>query len=243
MILEITIATIASTASIITPVLLWWRSRKWRSLSRREELRGQELLINIDELDDYSTNYQIDMMAVDYVLSETALSALVGSSGPATTSTVANFVQRPVKSDEDVFDGGRYILRQGSGYNSPKKIMKRLTDQNHMKMAKKLADKCRMTVTVGDYTEANKLVVIQWLKNELRQIPNRRDAHCLKIISLALVIVFTPTRDEVETSALMNTRALLERRHDYKMAKISRLGGIFGWFTGYQRIEEPSGAR
>lgn len=122
------------------------------------------------------------------------------------------------------------------------KAVRRLHDHNHIKLAKKLADECRMVLTLRGYTLANDLVVEQWLKNALRQVPNRRNAHCLKIISIAKVLVFTPTEYEVESSVLINSRAFMRRRFEMEQTKHSRLGGLYGWFTGYKRLEEPTGS-
>lgn len=117
---------------------------------------------------------------------------------------------------------------------------RRALKHNHHRLAAKLASACKMVLTVGDYNEANKMVVTQWLKNELRQIPNRRNAHCVAVVNLAVVMVFTPTSSDIETQALMNSHALMERRFEHGRSKWSYDSGIFGWLLGHRRMSEPT---
>jgi hypothetical protein len=122
-------------------------------------------------------------------------------------------------------------------------VTRETTDNNHFKLAKQLADECRLALVVEDYTKANDLVVKQWMRMKMRDIPSLRKSHQLKIIGLAVVMVFTPTADDVETSVLMNTKAVMDRRFEMERTKHSRIGGIFGWFTGRRRVEGPSASR
>lgn len=239
MIPGITIAAIttASALGLLGPISLWWKSRRWRSLGEGEEVRAEHLLNELDQYDEFSQEFNVDLQAIDFVLNHVGQG--IGNDPLASSSVVLYDRGNEGFPVGDTIGSGLFVTKTGA-LPLVKKVYKRLTDHNHMKLAKKLSDRCRMHLSVGDYTEANKLVVLQWLKNELKQVPNRRDDHCLKVVSLALVMVFTPTSAEVETSALMNSRAIMRRRFEYEQTKISRLGGFYGWFTGYRRVEEPS---
>lgn len=246
---------LSTAAGISAPLSLWWQSRPWRSVTTAEEERADALIRVHDELDDQPSLAGLQFLLQEIEETDHQRSLIpkephdqpsTGSSdGHSTTPTdVSSTVQDPIaallRAASVLFESRDVDV--SSPEVGPAKATKRLDDHNHMKLAKKLADECKLALTIRGYTVANDLVVEQWLKNALRQVPNRRNAHCLKIISLAKLLVFTPTSHDVETSALMNSRAFLDRRFKMDQTKHSRMGGLFGWFTGYRRVEGPSGS-
>lgn len=250
----ILLISLATVPAISTPIALWWKSRSWRSVTRAEEDLGDRIIESVDSLDDFYTELVNELSSAklepgENPIDEEPPKRKIISALPSTEGGVVNTRTRfkLVKRDN------RQLLEQAIEHFGHRDVtvvrghredvphaFKPIHVNNHMRLAKKLSDLCKVHIVIRGYSEANDLVVEQFLKNKLRQIPNLRVDHALKVVALAKIMVFTPTVHDVEASALMNTRALMKRRFEMDQTKHSREGGLFGWFTGYKRVDGPS---
>jgi len=261
MIIEVALVTTAVSTISAVPISLWWKSRPWRSVTRTEEEFGAEILRAVDMMDTPHHDFLSELARVaeeetkpvKFTLykrkpttkpddaSSDAESVESRSSQKRQTNKVRKPTTRPSSTlgRIEVVEVPETYLKSLVEDTQPREQYQ-FKEHDHTKMAKQLADLCKMNISIRGFTEANDLVVEQFLKNHLRQIKNLRNDHALKIVAIAKVMVFTPTSYDVQVSTLMNTHALAQRRFDMEQKKYSREGGIFGWFTGHRRVEGPT---
>lgn len=207
--------TIYNLAIIIAPISAIFAYRHFRNLrlvTREEEERGAKIVSIVDREDDVYISLERDL-SVDQSFVD-GVDKLFRPSSPSGESTAGS---------------------QPSTTSKPKRLGK----HNHEKLARKLADECKMQLSLRGFTDANDLVVEQFLKNRLRQIPNLRHSHALKIIELARLMVFVPRECEIEASGIRNSRAFMERRWQMDVTKRSYPTWV-GWFLGFKPLDGPA---
>jgi hypothetical protein len=87
----------------------------------------------------------------------------------------------------------------------------RLQQSRHRRnYAKEIAALCKCEIAgVGVHTRANELVASTWLNQTMKK-HNVRKSHIVKILPIALVLVFLPTETELEAKVLASSRTACE---------------------------------